>query len=84
MNVGGWDTDVICVLCEYEAYQASAAVEHAYEEADIVTEPTCESDGGRKLSCVRCGDVVQEAIPAIDHNIQNNKCTMCGRELPCY
>ena len=80
----GWEAYVTCTRCDYTTYQEIAALDHVYEEAEIVTEPTCESDGVRKLSCVRCGDVVQEAIPAIDHNIQNNKCTMCGRELPGY
>ena len=80
----GWDAYVTCTRCDYTTYQEIAALDHVYEEAEIVTEPTCESDGVRKLSCVRCGDVVQEVIPAIDHNIQNNKCTMCGRELPVY
>ena len=80
----GWDAYVTCTRCDYTTYQEIAALDHVYEEAEIVTEPTCESDGVRKLSCVRCGDVVQEVIPAIDHNIQNNKCTMCGRELPGY
>jgi len=43
------------------------ALGHEYNEAEIITEPTCDTVGSQKLTCSVCGDVKTEEIPAKGH-----------------
>ena len=39
---------------------------HNYSEIVVLEEPTCKTEGVRKLVC-SCGDTIQESIPTYDH-----------------
>ena len=39
---------------------------------------TCTEDGLRTVTCLDCGAVTQETLPAKGHTYQNGVCTVCG------
>ena len=41
---------------------------HKYSEWQTETAPTCTSDGLEARSCLSCGERIERAIPATDHN----------------
>lgn len=55
---------------------------HTYGKWSIVTPADCENTGLRKKTCSACGDVVEEKIPALDHDYVNGKCSRCGEADP--
>ena len=54
-----------------------AALGHKFVRGAIVP-PTCTEDGYRNFRCSRCGERKIVTIPAVGHDIVNNKCTRCG------
>lgn len=65
---------------------------HNYSE-QIISNPTCTEEGTKTLSCSVCGDVHDEAIPALGHNyidsvyveptctmrgVMDHTCSVCG------
>ena len=44
------------------------ACEHEWDNGVVTTEPTCEEDGVKTYTCVKCGETKTEVIPATGHN----------------
>ena len=43
-----------------------------------ITAPSCTEDGLLRCSCVSCGQIRLNPIPAMGHDFKNGKCTRCG------
>lgn len=68
---------------------------HAFTQVEVLTPPTCQAEGERRLTCQFCGETRTEPIPIVDHNdvlvellqaptyFEEGRalygCTMCGR-----
>ena len=58
---------------------AAAACEHANKTETVTTAATCTADGVKTITCADCGETIgTEAIPAVDHNMVNGVCSVCG------
>ncbi len=44
-----------------------APLEHSFGEERTTKEPTCTADGEKQSECTRCGKTVKTAIPALEH-----------------
>ena len=79
---GGNNAYVTCSRCDYTTYSELPALGHS-EITDEAKAPTCTEDGTTEgKSCSVCGTVLVEsvAVPALGHNFEDGKCTVCGAE----
>ena len=52
----------------FEALDGCALGFHAFTKAEVVTRPTCQTEGERRLTCEFCGETKSEAIPRAEHS----------------
>ena len=68
---------------------------HTFTQVEVLTPPTCQTEGERRLTCQFCGETKTEPIPVVDHNdvllqilqaptyFEEGRalygCSMCGR-----
>ena len=71
--------DATLVTTEESAFRVGEAApcSHTHTKTEEKA-PTCTEDGLRIVTCLDCGAVTQETIPARGHTYQDGKCTMCG------
>ena len=83
--------------CTYSETEYTPAPGHSYGEWVTVVEPSCEGEGTKRCICKRCGDVIDQAVPALGHSRvtvaavpatceidgigEGVKCSVCGVEL---
>lgn len=71
--------DATLVTTEESTFRVGEAApcSHTHTKTEE-TAPTCTEDGLRIVTCLDCGAVTQETIPARGHTYQDGKCTVCG------
>ena len=83
--------------CTYSETEYTPAPGHSYGDWVTVVEPSCEGEGTKRCICRRCGDVIDQAVPALGHSRvtvaavpatceingigEGVKCSVCGVEL---
>ena len=83
--------------CTYSETEYTPAPGHSYGDWVTVVEPSCEGEGTKRCICKRCGDVIDQAVPALGHSRvtvaavpatceidgigEGVKCSVCGVEL---
>ena len=57
-------------------------VAHTHDYQDVVTEPTCTTDGYTTHTCSICGDSYTDSeVAALGHTTDNGTCENCGKEI---
>lgn len=71
----GYTGDIICEDCNecIEDGREIPALEHDYDEGNIIEQPTYQKDGLKEYTCKRCYDKKQEVIPKLNHTHDNYK-----------
>lgn len=66
-----------CKLCGKKENQPGKVVEHAWNDGEITSEPTCTKDGVKTYTCTRegCGETKTEAIKALGHDMDEGTVT---------
>ena len=68
-----------CANCgETYTGEVIPAFGHSYDEGEVTTEATCETDGKKTFTCATCEGTKVEAIPALGHTFEDGTCTVCG------
>lgn len=52
---------------------------HSYGSWSIQKESTCEEEGLKSRTCIKCGEVQTQTISPKGHNYSNGVCTICGK-----
>ena len=56
----------------------SSSCDHAWDQGQITTAPTCTADGVKTFTCTLCGLTYTESIAALEHSYTNGVC-VCGQ-----
>lgn len=58
-----------CLICHDYSYrdEETPALGHSFGDGAITKEPSCNDNGLKTYTCVRCGETKTESIPAIGH-----------------
>jgi len=77
----GWAAYEACTRCSYTTKNSIAALEHVWDEGEIIKEPSCLSDGVKEYSCIRsdCDEKKTETLVAKGHNLTY----YAGRVVTC-
>ena len=83
--------------CTYTETEITLPFGHSYGDWAVTVEPTCVDEGTKQCVCARCGDVIDQTIPANGHSkvtvpevpakCEENgvsagvKCSVCGEEF---
>ena len=97
--VGYYDSTAYDYAVKYDlqfvAMDGCAEGHHAFTKIEVLTPPTCQTEGERQYTCEFCGETKTEPIPVVDHDDVLSQilqaptyfeegrcvytCTMCGR-----
>ncbi|MDE7076281.1 MAG: leucine-rich repeat domain-containing protein, partial [Clostridia bacterium] len=67
-----------CSLCGYKDYKFTRATGHSFLYTVTIEQSDCVLDGVKLLSCIECGTVKSEVIPAKGHRFIKGVCRDCG------
>ena len=71
--------DAALVTTEESAFRVGEAAPCSHTHTKTEEQAaTCTEDGLRTVTCLDCGAVTQETLPAKGHTYQNGVCTVCG------
>ena len=72
-----------CKKCSLVEEEKTDIIDHVYEEAEIVKNPSCTEKGEQITVCINCGKENTKEIPAMGHKDDGNGiCSVCGVEIP--
>ena len=69
-EAGSYDEVVYCTVCEDEISRVEKtvdALDHAWDEGEVTTQPTCIAEGVKTFTCTRCDETKTEPVPATGH-----------------
>lgn len=52
--------------------------EHVWDDGVVTTQPACEDEGEKLLTCTECDETETAEIAALGHDYQNGVCSRCG------
>lgn len=68
---------IASIIMRFNSLPENLVCEHAFVSEAL--EVTCNSDGGTKYTCTKCGDsYLDDVVPALGHDFVDGKCTRCG------
>lgn len=80
----GYTATIYCALCRntLEDRREIPAPGHDFSEIYESVDASCRSAGVVSGHCITCDWDVEEEIPQLEHNFENNVCTGCGYYAP--